>query len=1313
MDAVEEGKDFQFDGFQVECGSFKPRQLDCNALVISQGWPSWTFALEGLGFKSVSTLASFDSVSSREEFLNTEASDTLISQHELNPWLEVNSLEGIIFVQGDQSFLESVHHKQLNCIDNPRLVYICTEQDVFTADGVQVSHHQVGGVTDGKWTVYIENLICSLSFDSKVKRTLGHILSTTEGTSYGNPLVNTSMDEVLKPEDLIPWNATKPIVLAKSVFHKNEKIKRYLSFSELMNCYDIELSVQESFHKLQKRRNVRPTKSFAKQVPVKVLRSIATNVVMALDKDDLGLEEQSIMSSDSERTIVKNNLSTYETNDDDTAFSLDSQSLAGEVDISVSEVAAKHDDAEAEPEEWDAWSVCNFKNLSSQPVLVCTGTYDNQKHPPLFNALRKLLIRRYRRNVLQSLLRHLKSEHCSTDDDYTITIDGLNNKIKVPAWIKHLKRKSKKSGKLWNLARDLEVGKDAVSRAANSTWWSWDSGSTLFYWRWPRRCRKDVRDGTKLYVDWDRMPRYMKKQQWPKDEMERQKLEQKIRKVRGRGYVQPGFVRSLTGFFAVPKAGTDIRVVYDATQCGLNDALWAPNFFLPTVDSILRNASAATWFGDIDLGEMFLNYTLDLDIRQYAGIDVTGVDDSHIGKGVKRILERWCRTLMGFKPSPYVCTQTFSWSEEIIVGDHSDCKNPFFWDQVILNLPGMKEYNPVMPRVYRWNSIDNCMACFFGTYIDDIRSGGPTERSCRETSRRIASRINYLGQQDAVRKRGHPAKTPRAWAGAKCEASEKEGLFVLSTDAKWAKSKAIIVKWLELLEVDSVETLSYTSPEKDVGFLCHISRTYPAIFPYLKGFYNTLNGWRVDRDTDGWKIGRVAWMELLSGDIAFDDDSKVELPFEDRKRNFLSMSNQEKPSEVKPATRLCSDLTALKLLFSASSPTKRLVRGSRIGAAIFGFGDASGTGFGSSWESKPNTSFRFGTWGKDMEFESSNLRELKNLVDTLEEMSKRGELTGCEIFLFTDNSTAEAAFFNGSSKSQKLFDLVLQVRKLEMDMCTKIHLCHVAGERMKVQGSDGLSRGNLNVGVMAGKAMMEFVPIHLGAIERHEGIKEWIESWTEVDQLEWLNPSDWFVRGHDRVASLWETNIDGMKLPVIKRGVYVWAPAPAAAEAAVEELRRARHKRQASQHLFIVPRLMQPEWRKQLYKASDLVVTLPPGHHAWPSTMFEPLTIAFVFPFLRHRPWQLRGSIYLLDLGRQLSRLWRDNKSGEGPILRELWGVSRRLSSMPEELARKVLYSQPIHEVSNSGSRKRRRSSVAKVKGRASFLKQQKRGHDH
>jgi len=55
---------------------------------------------------------------------------------------------------------------------------------------------------------------------------------------------------------------------------------------------------------------------------------------------------------------------------------------------------------------------------------------------------------------------------------------------------------------------------------------------------------------------------------------------------------------------------------------------------------------------------------------------------------------------MGFKPSPYVCTQTFAWSKEIIVGDVSETGNPFYWDKLILSFPGMEKYDPTMPRVY-------------------------------------------------------------------------------------------------------------------------------------------------------------------------------------------------------------------------------------------------------------------------------------------------------------------------------------------------------------------------------------------------------------------------------------------------------------------------------------------------------------------------------------------------------------------------------------------------------------------------------------
>jgi hypothetical protein len=77
--------------------------------------------------------------------------------------------------------------------------------------------------------------------------------------------------------------------------------------------------------------------------------------------------------------------------------------------------------------------------------------------------------------------------------------------------------------------------------------------------------------------------------------------------------------------------------------------------------------------------------------------------------------------------------------------------------------------------------------------------------------------------------------------------------------------------------------------------------------------------------------------------------------------------------------------------------------------------------------------------------------ELANLVELLEvEVRERG-LCDCEIFLFTDNTTAEAVYWNGTSKLEWLFDLVLWLCLLEMRSDLIIHVIHVAGTRMKAQ----------------------------------------------------------------------------------------------------------------------------------------------------------------------------------------------------------------------------------------------------------------------
>lgn len=109
------------------------------------------------------------------------------------------------------------------------------------------------------------------------------------------------------------------------------------------------------------------------------------------------------------------------------------------------------------------------------------------------------------------------------------------------------------------------------------------------------------------------------------------------------------------------------------------------------IDSVLNNSTLNSWFGDIDLGEMFLNYFLDHKIRPYAGVDVTGLSDLLKDTPLEDhrcLLLRWERSLMGLKPSQYNCTHAFAWSEDFIKGDQHAPSNPFMWDTVVMNLPG-------------------------------------------------------------------------------------------------------------------------------------------------------------------------------------------------------------------------------------------------------------------------------------------------------------------------------------------------------------------------------------------------------------------------------------------------------------------------------------------------------------------------------------------------------------------------------------------------------------------------------------------------
>jgi hypothetical protein len=103
------------------------------------------------------------------------------------------------------------------------------------------------------------------------------------------------------------------------------------------------------------------------------------------------------------------------------------------------------------------------------------------------------------------------------------------------------------------------------------------------------------------------------------------------------------------------------------------------------------------------------------------------------------------------------------------------------------------------------------------------------------------------------------------------------------------------------------------------------------------------------------------------------------------------------------------------------------------------------------------------------------------------------DLAGSEIFIFTDNSTAEAAFWKGTSKSRRLFELVLRLKELEMKHELIIHVLHVSGRRMIAQGTDSLSRADHSEGVMQGLDIQAFIPLHLTPTAQEPNIKPWLD----------------------------------------------------------------------------------------------------------------------------------------------------------------------------------------------------------------------------
>jgi len=291
----------------------------------------------------------------------------------------------------------------------------------------------------------------------------------------------------------------------------------------------------------------------------------------------------------------------------------------------ISQKAAKNDDAEIDFDKWD------LRILSLWPRAKL-----------LIPALRRCVLRYQFRKLFQEYTSYLRTTCGNVYKNWSCIRGNLywelfHNQLKgvlnsdvfesfrCKSRIKMNEMSLNDKNKLNSLNRELILGRECLNSYLNTSFFGWDKGSTLLYWRWSNDVFKYAKSGF-LPCILDQLPKSTKAVSTPKQPIF-DKIYSKIKKALQRGYLKIESdhknVMNVIDYFGVEKGESDIRVVFNGTSCGLNDAVWAPNFWLPTSKSMVRALNFNYKAVDIDLGEMFLNFPLHKKLITYSGVDLT------------------------------------------------------------------------------------------------------------------------------------------------------------------------------------------------------------------------------------------------------------------------------------------------------------------------------------------------------------------------------------------------------------------------------------------------------------------------------------------------------------------------------------------------------------------------------------------------------------------------------------------------------------------------------------------------------------------
>jgi hypothetical protein len=342
------------------------------------------------------------------------------------------------------------------------------------------------------------------------------------------------------------------------------------------------------------------------------------------------------------------------------------RSLVGEVSRQHRErKATKSDEAEVPEYLWEG----HFLSDGMTPWVV---TYQTKLREAMWLLQRRMLLW-WQRNMTITFLRWAHGRYpglSHLDSKFERTVILKNNRY---VWAPDSKTDRRDGYRKWwkqhflLAGEDLHPAADVIGRAAGASWWGWDDSSRLFHWGWPRWYCRVIRDGLPVHFRGQK-PTYRKPQRDANDGVTSDRMRKKLSAVKERRYIRPGFVKSLTSYFLVPKGEEDMHMVYDGTVSGLNDCIWVPCFLLPTMNTHLRGVDEETEMADVDVGECFLNFMLHSEMWELAGVDLT----HYFGDGEGVVWETWERAAMGINSSPYQAVSAMAVADEVIKGDRQD-----------------------------------------------------------------------------------------------------------------------------------------------------------------------------------------------------------------------------------------------------------------------------------------------------------------------------------------------------------------------------------------------------------------------------------------------------------------------------------------------------------------------------------------------------------------------------------------------------------------------------------------------------------------